>query len=507
MDGYDLSFTRLVFTTALLGLLTLLHIKETASASFVGCLSDNLTYTKPYQHGSLFSINGNPVDKARFCQAIRFHKAKGCIFGDSFGDDICTVHHLLGRRFLEEKYVKDSESNETGFEHDHVKVSMAASGFLLFCCALCCPCFHKERKANSHEVLPKESNSVHQVSSFEMSPSSEKIPPSPFRAPPSPSRVPQSPSRYAMSPRPSRLGPLNLTMTQIAAATGNFSESHQIGEGGFGVVYKGYLDDGQVVAIKRAKKEHFENLRTEFKSEVDLLSKIGHRNLVKLLGYVDKGDERLIITEYVRNGTLREHLDGTSGTKLNFNQRLEIVIDVCHGLTYLHSYAERQIIHRDIKSSNILLTDSMRAKVADFGFARGGPTDSNQTHILTQVKGTVGYLDPEYMRTYQLTAKSDVYSFGILLVEILTGRRPVEAKRPHDERITVRWAFDKYNEGKVYELVDPNARERVDEKILRKMFSLAFQCAAPTKKERPDMEAVGKQLWAIRSSYLRRSMV
>ncbi|XP_010488831.1 PREDICTED: calmodulin-binding receptor-like cytoplasmic kinase 3 [Camelina sativa] len=504
MDGYDLSFTRLVFTTALLGLLTLLHIKETASASFVGCLSDNLTYTKPYQQGSLFTINGNPVDKARFCQAIRFHKAKGCIFGDSFGDDICTVHHLLGRRFLEEK---SAESNEAGFEHDHVKVSMAASGFLLLCCALCCPCFHKERKANSHEVLPKESNSVHQVSSFEMSPSSEKIPPSPFRAPPSPSRVPQSPSRYAMSPRPSRLGPLNLTMTQIAAATGNFAESHQIGEGGFGVVYKGYLDDGQVVAIKRAKKEHFENLRTEFKSEVDLLSKIGHRNLVKLLGYVDKGDERLIITEYVRNGTLREHLDGTSGTKLNFNQRLEIVIDVCHGLTYLHSYAERQIIHRDIKSSNILLTDSMRAKVADFGFARGGPTDSNQTHILTQVKGTVGYLDPEYMRTYQLTAKSDVYSFGILLVEILTGRRPVEAKRPHDERITVRWAFDKYNEGKVYELVDPNARERVDEKILRKMFSLAFQCAAPTKKERPDMEAVGKQLWAIRSSYLRRSMV
>jgi len=100
---------------------------------------------------------------------------------------------------------------------------------------------------------------------------------------------------------------------------------------------------------------------------------------------------------------------------------------------------ERQIIHRDIKSSNILLTDSMRAKVADFGFARGGPTDSNQTHILTQVKGTVGYLDPEYMKTYHLTAKSDVYSFGILLVEILTGRRPVEAKRLPDERITVRW--------------------------------------------------------------------
>ncbi|XP_024016573.1 calmodulin-binding receptor-like cytoplasmic kinase 3 isoform X2 [Eutrema salsugineum] len=506
------SFTRLVFTP-LLGLLMLLHPKETsASPSFVAssiCQSDHLTYTKPYQQRVLFTINGIPVDIVRFCEAIRFHKAKGCILGDSFRHDFCTVQYLRGRRFLEEKLVDDSKSIESESEYHHFKVTMAASGFLLWCCALCCPCFHKERKANSHEVLPKESNSVHQVSSFEMSPSSDKIPPSSFRAPPSPSRVPQSPSRYAMSPRPSRMGPLNLTMSQIATATDNFSDNNRIGEGGFGIVYKGILEDGQVVAIKRAKKEHFENLRKEFKSEVDLLSKIGHRNLVKLLGYVDKGDERLIITEYVRNGTLREHLDGDHGRKLNFNQRLEIVIDVCHGLTYLHSYAERQIIHRDIKSSNILLTDSLRAKVADFGFARGGPADSNQTHILTQVKGTVGYLDPEYMRTYQLTAKSDVYSFGILLVEILTGRRPVEAKRDHDERITVRWAFDKYNEGKVFELVDPkipNARERVDEKILKKMFSLAFQCAAPTRKERPDMEAVGKQLWAIRSSYLRRSI-
>ncbi|KAH0909084.1 hypothetical protein HID58_032405 [Brassica napus] len=490
MGGNDWSFTRLAFTA----LLMLLHPKETSS--FVGstvCQSDHFTYKKLYQRGSSFAINGNPVDRIHFCEAMLIHKAKGCVLGDSFRD-LCYL--LGGRRFLEEKHVEDSENNEAESENRHVKVSLAASGFLLFCCAICCPCFHKERKANSHEVLPKESNSVHQVSSFEMSPSSDKIPPSPFRAPPSPSRVPQSPSRYAMSPRPSRMGPLSLTMSQIQAATNNFSDDNQIGEGGFGIVYKGILEDRQVVAIKRAKKryhklllieiltlnynlgkqEHFENLRKEFKSEVDLLSKIGHRNLVKLLGYVDKGDERLIITEYVRNGTLRDHLD------------------------------ERQIIHRDIKSSNILLTDSMRAKVADFGFARGGPSDSNQTHILTQVKGTVGYLDPEYMRTYQLTAKSDVYSFGILLVEILTGRRPVEAKKPHDERITVRWAFDKYNEGKVLELVDPKARERLDEKILKKMFSLAFQCAAPTRKERPDMEAVGKQLWAIRSTYLRRSV-
>ncbi|CAN1215689.1 Calmodulin-binding receptor-like cytoplasmic kinase 3, partial [Linum perenne] len=286
-----------------------------------------------------------------------------------------------------------------------------------------------------------------------------------------------------------------------------------IGEGGFGTVYKAHLDDGQIVAIKRAKKvtpstrnraiETFENLRTEFSSEVELLAKIDHRNLVKLLGYVDTGDERLLITEYVSNGTLREHL-GQRGKILDFNQRLEIAIDVAHALTYLHLY-EKQIIHRDVKSSNILLTESMRAKVADFGFARLGSVDSEQTHISTKVKGTVGYLDPEYMRTYQLTPMSDVYSFGILLLEILTGRRPVELKRPVAERVTLRWAFQKYNEYAVVEMVDPLMEEEVGADILRKMSTLAIRCAAPVKIDRPDMKAVGEELWGIRSDYLKTS--
>ncbi|GMQ07236.1 hypothetical protein CsSME_00051515 [Camellia sinensis var. sinensis] len=272
------------------------------------------------------------------------------------------------------------------------------------------------------------------VSSLEMSSVPEKIPGSPLRVPP-------SPSRFSMSPSPvlNRIGSIYLNLSQVARATQNFSPSMKIGEGGFGTVYKALLPGGQVVAIKRAKKEHFEALRTEFSNEVELLAKIDHRNLVKLLGYLDKGNERLIITEYVPNGTLREHLDGLRGKALDFNQRLEISIDIAHGLTYLHLYAEKQIIHRDVKSSNILLTEGMRAKVADFGFARDGATDADKTHVSTKVKGTVGYLDPEYMRTYQLTPKSDVYSFGILLLEILTGRRPVDLKKPNDERITIRW--------------------------------------------------------------------
>ncbi|KAJ9163050.1 hypothetical protein P3X46_022766 [Hevea brasiliensis] len=363
-------------------------------------------------------------------------------------------------------------------------------------CGLLCPCFYRKRKATTHSVIAKDLNSMDSVSSLDVNSGPEKVPPSPLRVPP-------SPSRFSMSPKLTRLASIHLNLNQVTRATHNFSPSLRIGEGGFGTVYKAQLEDGQMVAIKRAKKEHYEKLQTEFSSEVELLAKIDHRNLVKLLGFVDQGNERLIITEYVPNGSLREHLDGQRGKILDFNQRLEISIDVAHALTYLHTYAEKQIIHRDVKSSNILLTESMRAKVADFGFARLGPLDADQTHISTKVKGTVGYLDPEYMKTYQLTPKSDVYSFGILLIEVLTGRRPVELKRPADERVTLRWAFRKYNEGTVVDMVDPLLEEKVDGEVLMKLFALAIQCAAPIRTDRPDMKTVSEQLWAIRADYMR----
>nr|CAB3459262.1 unnamed protein product [Digitaria exilis] len=308
-------------------------------------------------------------------------------------------------------------------------------------------------------VFPVES-----VSSYEVSMSSEKVPPTPHRIPP-------SPSRFAPSPQVARVGSVNLSIQQILRATQNFSPSFKLGEGGFGMVYRAVLTDGTVVAVKRAKKDQFAGPRDEFSNEVDLLAKIDHRNLVRLLGFTDKGNERIIITEYVPNGTLREHLD------------------------------EKTIIHRDVKSSNILLTDSYRAKVSDFGFARSGPSDTEKTHISTKVKGTAGYLDPEYLRTYQLTPKSDVFSFGILLVEILSARRPVELKRTPEERITIRWTFKKFNEGNMREILDPLLEDHVDDEVLEKLLSLAFQCAAPTRDDRPTMKEVGEQLWEIRKEY------
>ncbi|XP_048440894.1 calmodulin-binding receptor-like cytoplasmic kinase 3 [Pyrus x bretschneideri] len=484
-----------------------------------GC-SDHIAYSSSHGH-KLFYINGNSVEKTLFCTALWTYYANGCILEGDLGIYHCaldlsrvdfplrTVRKLLQKESKDKSTFDNKEKKDFASLSATTKVGIAASGMFLACCVFLCPCFFKKRRESAHKVIAKEPNSMDSVSSLEVSSGPEKIPaslhrapPSPHRVPPSPHRVPPSP-RFSMSPKLSRLGSVHLSLNQIAKATRNFSQSQEVGEGGFGTVYKARLDDGQVVSIKRAKKEYFENLQTEFGSEVELLAKIDHRNLVKLLGYVEEGNERLIITEYVANGTLREHLDCQHGKILEFNQRLEIAIDVAHALTYLHLYAEKQIIHRDVKSSNILLTESMRAKVADFGFARLGPMDADRTHISTKVKGTVGYLDPEYMKTYQLTPKSDVYSFGILLIEILTGRRPVELKRSVEERVTLRWAFKKLNEGRVVEIVDPLMEENIDAEVLMKIIDLAIQCAAPVRVDRPEMKWVGEQLWTIRADYLR----
>lgn len=466
------------------------------------CGTDWVAHSYSSHGQELFYINGNVVNKVAFCEALQLYTEKGCDVKNYFESvkcvtDVSFVDFPLkaGRKLL--KTDSNSESKSQGDSKPlsaHV-VGISAGGALFVCCLVLCPCFFKRRKTTSHAVLNKEPNSMDSVSSFEAS-VTDKIPASPLR-------VPASPSRFSMSPKLSRLQSLHLNLNQVARATDNFSETLQIGEGGFGTVYKAKLEDGLVVAVKRAKKEHFDSLRTEFSNEIQLLAKTDHRNLVKLLGYIDKGNERLLITEFVPNGNLREHLDGMRGKTLDFNQRLEIAIDVAHGLTYLHQYAEKQIIHRDVKSSNILLTERMRAKVADFGFAKLGPVNADQTHISTKVKGTVGYLDPEYMKTYQLTPKSDVYSFGILLIEIVSGRRPVEMKKTVEERVTLRWAIRKYNEGIVVELVDPLMEEAVNTDVLMKMFDLAFQCAAPIRTERPDMKSVSEQLWAIRADYLK----
>ncbi|CAL4912580.1 unnamed protein product [Urochloa decumbens] len=296
-------------------------------------------------------------------------------------------------------------------------------------------------------------------------------------------------------------GSTKFSLPQIQKATKNFSPNLKIGQGGSGTVYKGQLADGTLVAVKRAKKNVYDkHMGREFWNEIETLQRIEHLNLVRFHGYLEFGGEQLIIVEYVPNGNLREHLDCVNGKVLEFSLRLEIAIDVAHAITYLHTYSDQPVIHRDIKSSNILLMNNCRAKVADFGFAKLAPTDCS--HVSTQVKGTAGYLDPEYLRTYQLNEKSDVYSFGVLLVELVTGRRPIEPKRSIIERVTAKWAMEKFVEGNAIQTLDSNleANDAINLAV-EKMYELALQCLAPTKRNRPSMRRCAEILWSIRKDY------
>lgn len=294
-----------------------------------------------------------------------------------------------------------------------------------------------------------------------------------------------------------------LSYEDICKATGNFSTSNIIGEGGFGTVYKGTLKNGFIIAIKRAKKENYDRgTPVEFINEILTLSKIEHLNLVRFYGFIEHGDERIILVEYVSNGTLRDHLDGKCGSGLEIGERLDVMVDVAHAVTYLHTYTDLPIIHRDIKSSNILITDKLRAKVADFGFARISVEDPTATHISTQVKGTAGYLDPEYLSTYQLTDRSDVYSFGVLLVEVVTGRLPIELNKVPNERLTTKWAMQRLKGGEVVLAMDPKLRRNpASMMVVEKVLRLARQCLAPTRQSRPSMKRCAEILWRIRKDY------
>ncbi|XP_058787924.1 calmodulin-binding receptor-like cytoplasmic kinase 2 [Vicia villosa] len=299
-----------------------------------------------------------------------------------------------------------------------------------------------------------------------------------------------------------QIGVGNFSFEELYKGTGKFSPDNKIGEGAFGIVYKGRLYDGTLVAVKCARKDVQKKHLAEFKNEINTLSKIEHLNLVRWHGYLEHGDEKIIVIEYVNNGTLREHLDGVRGNGLEIGKRLDVAIDVAHAVTYLHMYTDHPIIHRDIKASNILITDGLRAKVADFGFARLGSEDPNATHVSTQVKGTAGYLDPDYMRTRQLSEKSDVYSFGVLLVEMMTGRYPVEPKKPLNERVTIKWAMQLLKQGEEVIAMDPRLRRSsASNKAVQKVLKLAFQCLAPVRRSRPTMQNCAEVLWDIRKDF------
>eukprot|EP00253_Pinus_taeda_P007409 PITA_07409 len=243
------------------------------------------------------------------------------------------------------------------------------------------------------------------------------------------------------------------TMEQLIAATENFHDKNKLGEGGFGAVYKGTIEDGKEIAVKKLSLRSMQGKR-EFMNEVNLVAKIQHRNLVNLLGCCAEGSERLLVYEYLPNKSLDKILfDPNKRNQLDWQKRYNIIVGVARGLLYLHEDSQLRIIHRDIKASNILLDENLNPKIADFGLARLFPED--ESHVSTRVAGTYGYMAPEYAMQGQLSVKADVYSFGVLLLELITGRKNNDNNLSLDMQTLLKWAWRLYKRGNIVEIIDP----------------------------------------------------
>ncbi|XP_009803111.1 leucine-rich repeat receptor protein kinase HPCA1-like [Nicotiana sylvestris] len=290
---------------------------------------------------------------------------------------------------------------------------------------------------------------------------------------------------------PQLKGVKSFSYEELKKYTKNFSEINYIGSGGYGKVYRGTLPDGQLVAIKRAEQGSKQGAH-EFKTEIEILSRFHHKNVVSLLGFCFKQREQMLIYEYIPNGSLKESLSGKSGTKLDWKRRLRIALGAARGLQYLHDHVDPPIIHRDIKSNNILLDERLNAKVADFGLSKS-MIEPEKGYVSTQVKGTMGYMDPEYYTSQQLTEKSDVYSFGVVLLELITARSPIvkgkyivkELKQAIDK------SKDMYN---IDGFVDPNIPSSMTPISFRKFVDLALRCVEEAGVHRPTMCEVVKEI-------------
>ncbi|XP_031382284.1 serine/threonine-protein kinase PCRK1 [Punica granatum] len=291
----------------------------------------------------------------------------------------------------------------------------------------------------------------------------------------------------------------DFSVSELKSATKNFSRSVLIGEGGFGCVFKGTIRSTEdlskklEVAVKQLSRRGTQGHR-EWVTEVNVLGVVEHPNLVKLLGYCadddERGIQRLLVYEYMPNGSVDDHLSPRSDKTLSWAMRLRIARDTAQGLAYLHEEMDFQIIFRDFKSSNILLDEQWNAKLSDFGLARLGPTEG-LTHVSTAVVGTMGYAAPEYVQTGRLTSKNDVWSYGVFLYELITGRRPLDRNRPKSEQKLLEWVKPYLSDAKRFQLiVDPRLERKQIQKSAYRLSTVANRCLVRNPKSRPKMSEV-----------------
>ena len=287
------------------------------------------------------------------------------------------------------------------------------------------------------------------------------------------------------------------TSKELEKATDGFNDNRILGQGGQGTVYKGMVADGRIVAVKKSKLVDEEQLE-EFINEVVILSKVNHRNVVKLLGCCLETEVPLLVYEFIPNGNLFEYIhDQKEEFEFSWEMRLRIATEVAGALSYLHSAASVPIYHRDIKSTNILLDEKFGAKVSDFGTSRSVAID--QTHLTIHVQGTFGYLDPEYFPSSQFTAKSDVYSFGVALAELLSGQKPISYETSEERRSLAIHFILLMEENRILDILDERLVELREEQVIA-VANLARKCLNLNGRNRPTMTEVAIEWEQIRLS-------